>query len=85
MAGQEAQLSKSEWRQVSQIAGKIGWADCTAGRRRASTGLPEPIVRFACAAQRSDPDETTRLAAIGAGLNDRTADALQQLLRVIAI
>ena len=49
-------LSKSEWRQVSDIAARIDWA------------------RYSAAA---------RYAEIETGLDDRTASALRQLLRVM--
>ena len=54
MAGSAPRLSRSEWRQVSDIASRLDWA-------------------------RYSPD---RYAALEAGLNDRAAAALHQLLRV---
>ena len=56
MASSTLKMSKSEWRQVSDIAAQIDWA------------------RYSAAA---------RYAELESGLNDRTASALRQLLRVM--
>ena len=56
MPNGQLKLSKSEWRQVSDIAARIDWA------------------RYSAAA---------RYAEIETGLDDCTASALRQLLRVM--